>query len=134
MDKLKETKDEYFLKGRMWLAKDSETYLGFGRVVLLERIKEFGSITKAAKSMDMSYRHAWDLVDSMNRMAPKPLVVGSVGGKGGGGAVVTPEGERAIEFFWLSYHRFRDFLDDMQKDFKQIFSSGEDEAGNNVTL
>lgn len=121
MAEIQEHKDEYRLRGRMWLSKGDETYLGFGRVVLLERIKEFGSITKAAKSMEMSYRHAWDLVDSMNRKAPKPLIISSTGGKGGGGAVLTAEGEMAIEFFWESNSRFRAFLEQMQSDFNQIF-------------
>jgi len=62
-------KGGYELKGRVWIEGASGTFLGCGRVVLLERIAEFGSISKAAKSMDMSYRHAWELVDSINRQA-----------------------------------------------------------------
>ena len=62
-------KGGYELKGRVWIEGASGTFLGYGRVVLLERIAEFGSISKAAKSMDMSYRHAWELVDSINRQA-----------------------------------------------------------------
>lgn len=86
-------------RGRVWIEKDGETYLGFGRMVLLERIKEFGSISQAAKSMAMSYKHAWDLVDSMNRQAGEPLVSTSKGGKGGGGAYLTEAGETAVMKF-----------------------------------
>ena len=86
-------------RGRVWIEKDGETYLGFGRMVLLEKIKEFGSISQAAKSMAMSYKHAWDLVDSMNRQAGEPLVLTSKGGKGGGGAILTEAGEAAITEF-----------------------------------
>ncbi|MCI5166382.1 MAG: LysR family transcriptional regulator [Candidatus Electrothrix sp. GM3_4] len=86
-------------KGRIWIENNGETFLGFGRIVLLERVQEYGSISKAARSMKMSYKHAWDLIDSMNRQAKKPLVVTSKGGKGGGGAVLTEAGEMAIDYF-----------------------------------
>lgn len=86
-------------RGRVWIEKDGETYLGFGRMVLLEKIKEFGSISQAAKSMAMSYKHAWDLVDSMNRQAGELLVSTSKGGKGGGGAYLTEAGETAVKKF-----------------------------------
>lgn len=47
----------------------------------------------------MSYKHAWDLVDSMNRHASTPMVITSKGGKGGGGAQLTEAGELAIREF-----------------------------------
>ncbi len=97
-------------RGRIWIEKDGETYLGVGRMVLLARIKDFGSISAAAKSMDMSYKHAWDLVDSMNRHAPEPLVSTSKGGKGGGGALLTEAGERAIGQFAALLERLEAFL------------------------
>jgi molybdate transport system regulatory protein len=103
----KKTKPKPGLRGRVWIDGPEGTFIGFGRVVLLERIMEHGSITKAAKSMEMAYRHAWDLVDSMNRQSKKPLVELATGGKGGGGARVTEEGIRAIK-------TFRRFHDDLQ--------------------
>ena len=66
--------------GRVWIDGSEGTFLGYGRIVLLERIRQYGSITQAAKSMEMSYRHAWELVDSMNRQARKPLVETASGG------------------------------------------------------
>ncbi|NJD55238.1 MAG: LysR family transcriptional regulator [Nitrospirae bacterium] len=98
------------LRGRVWIDAAEGTFLGYGRIVLLERIREFGSITKAAKSMKMAYRHAWDLVDSMNRQSPEALVEASTGGKGGGGAKLTEAGERAIALFCKFYEDFQDFL------------------------
>src|SRR5512138_3458478 len=88
-------KHEPGFHGRVWIDGPEGTFIGYGRVVLLERIREHGSITKAAKSMEMAYRHAWDLVDSMNRQARTPFVELATGGKGGGGARVTAAGERA---------------------------------------
>jgi molybdate transport system regulatory protein len=97
-------------RGRVWIDGTDGTFLGHGRVALLERIREYGSITKAAKAMEMSYRHAWDLVDSMNRQAERPFVKLVTGGKGGGGARVTEDGERAIQLFWRFSEDFQKFL------------------------
>lgn len=78
----------------------------------MEKIKELGSITKAAKAMDMSYRHAWRLIDSMNQQTPHPFVITSMGGRRGGGSVVTPHGERAIVLFKKFNEEFNAFLKD----------------------
>jgi len=99
----------YRLHGRVWIEGPEGTFLGYGRVTLLERIAEHGSISAAARSMNMSYRHAWDLVDSMNRQAPSPLVTSKTGGKGGGGARLTPTGEAAIALFKSAWDDFKAF-------------------------
>jgi len=98
------------LHGRVWIDGPEGTFIGYGRVVLLERIRQYGSITKAAKSMEMAYRRAWDLVDSMNRQAKEPFVEVATGGKGGGGARVTAQGEKAIALFWRLDDDFQRFL------------------------
>ena len=105
-------------RGRVWIDGPEGTFIGYGRVVLLERIREQGSITKAAKSMEMAYRHAWDLVDSMNRQAKTPLVELATGGKGGGGARVTAAGERAIRVFRQFHEDLQVFLQREQKKLK----------------
>jgi molybdate transport system regulatory protein len=107
-------------RGHIWLDGNEGTFLGYGRVVLLERIREFGSITKAARSMGLSYRRAWVLIDSMNRQAPKPYVETASGGKGGGGTLVTEEGERAIKLFWRFNEDFQKFLEHEEKKFDVI--------------
>ncbi len=98
------------LRGRIWIDGPEGTFFGHGRAVLLERIIEHGSITRAAKSMNMAYRHAWDLVDSMNRQAEEPFVEVATGGKGGGGARVTKAGERAIKMFRRFHKDLQTFL------------------------
>ncbi len=109
----RESQDEgYSFKGRIWIEGKEGTFLGHGRVVLLERIGQYGSISEAARSMGMSYRHAWDLVDSMNRQARTPLVETSTGGRGGGGTRLTAEGEKAIAFFQGMQERLKRFLDE----------------------
>ena len=98
------------LRGHIWLEGSEGTFLGYGRIALLERIREYGSITKAAKALEMPYRKAWLLIDSMNRQVPKPYIVTSAGGKKGGGTRVTPEGEKAIAVFWKIHENFQIFL------------------------
>jgi len=106
----KKTAASATFRGRVWIDGKEGTFLGCGRVVLLERIKEHGSITKAAISMQMAYRHAWDLVDSMNKQAKRPFVELSTGGRGGGGARVTEDGELAIHLFWKFSEDFQRFI------------------------
>lgn len=89
----------YVLGGHIWIDGAEGAFLGMGRMLLLERIRELGSITRAARSINMSYRRAWELVDSMNRQARSPLVIASSGGKGGGGATLTEAGEKAFALF-----------------------------------
>lgn len=98
------------IKGRLWLEKDGETLLSWGRVVLLERIRETGSIAAAARSMEMAYSHAWTLVATMNRLAGEELVSRTLGGRHGGRAWLTPAGETAVARFWELAARFDKWL------------------------
>lgn len=105
-------------RGRLWLEGPEGTFLGYGRVVLLERIREHGSLAQAAKSMEMSYKHAWDLLASMTRQAGCPLVATVRGGKGGGGASLTPAGEKAIAIFRQYHAAFQQSLAEMTAELK----------------
>ena len=98
------------IKGRLWLEKDGEAFLSWGRVVLLERIRELGSIAAAARSMDMAYSHAWTLVAEINRLAGQELVARTFGGRHGGRAWLTPAGEEAVAQFWSLVETFREWL------------------------
>lgn len=83
---------------RIYLGED-EHKLGPGKVELLEAIRKHGSISAAARSMGMAYRHAWELVDDLNRCFRTPVVAASTGGRTGGGAEITPLGEELIRRF-----------------------------------
>ena len=78
--------------GRIWITTPEGKFIGKGRVELMEKIKQFGSIRQAAVAMEMSYRQAWQLIDDMNTKAKTPLVISQRGGKGGGSATVTEKG------------------------------------------
>ena len=69
------------------------------RIALLQHIAEQGSITRAAKAAGVSYKAAWDAIDELNNLASQPLVERSTGGRGGGGARLSPEGERVLRLY-----------------------------------
>jgi len=78
---------------------DPEGRIGPGKIELLERIAVAGSISGGARAMDMSYKHAWDLVEEMNQLFGKPMIDTKTGGKRGGGAVLTPVGKALVARF-----------------------------------
>ena len=84
------------VRNRLWLMKDGRSYLGEGRIELMKAIIEHGSISAAARSMNMSYKKAWESVDAMNSLSDEPLVTRTTGGSGGGGTIVTTAGLEAI--------------------------------------
>jgi molybdate transport system regulatory protein len=73
--------------------------IGPGKIALLEAIRDTGSISAGARQVGMSYRRAWLLVEQINAALAEPAVTGVTGGKRGGGAVVTPSGERIIKIY-----------------------------------
>jgi molybdate transport system regulatory protein len=91
--------------GRFWLTLDGKNFLGRGRVELLKRIRETGSISKAAKAMKMSYKAAWDAVDAMNAAWQSPLVE-----SGPAGSRLTEDAERLITAFQEAEARHAAFM------------------------
>ena len=89
----------YKIKSRIWIEVDGNKLLGEGNVKLLKAIEETGSLSKAAKSIEMSYKKAWSLVDAVNKRAKEPVTINSIGGKGGGGTELTPYGKYLIASF-----------------------------------
>ncbi|MCX6062279.1 MAG: TOBE domain-containing protein [Campylobacterales bacterium] len=106
------------IDGRFWLTKEGQSFLGAGRIELLERIDQTGSINAAAKEMKMSYKAAWERINGMNLLADQPLIDRLTGGKGGGGTKLTPYARELI----ATFHRFNE----LHRQFIDRFS----EAGN----
>lgn len=69
---------------------------GPGKADLLQAINETGSIAGAGRRLGMSYKRAWSLVETLNAMFRAPLVDAAKGGAGGGGAALTPLGEKIL--------------------------------------
>jgi molybdate transport system regulatory protein len=84
------------LRVRCWIDIDGERFFGPGRADLLELIAKSGSISKAAKTMGMSYKKAWDMVNEMNSRGKKTYVISHKGGDKGGGAEVTADGKKIL--------------------------------------
>ena len=68
---------------RFQLRVDAETRIGPGKISLMEAIARVGSISAAARELEMTYRRAWELIDHMNKAFGQPLVVGHTGSAGG---------------------------------------------------
>lgn len=102
---------DYKIKSRIWIEGEQGVFLGEGRVRLLKAIAKTGSLRKAASTLNMSYKKAWNLLDSMNKISPTPIVISTTGGKGGGGAHLTEYGEKVIQAFDTLNQRCWEFLD-----------------------
>ena len=68
------------LRFRMRISDGDRIAVGPGKIALLKAIDRTGSITAAAKSLDMSYRRAWLLLDELNRSLARPAVDSAKGG------------------------------------------------------
>lgn len=71
--------------------------IGPGKIELLELVGETGSIAAAGRALNMSYRRAWLLIDSLNQAFSDPVVIRRSGGSGGGGAELTELGKEIIQ-------------------------------------
>jgi len=70
--------------------------VGPGKILLLEAIRDSGSLSQAARNIGMSYRRAWLLVESLKQSFREPVTASSTGGKDGGGMLVTEFGDALI--------------------------------------
>jgi len=70
--------------GGIWMGRDDKAQISDVRISLLEMINQHGSITQAAKSVGVSYKTAWEALDTMQNLSGEALVESLTGGKGGG--------------------------------------------------
>ncbi len=89
----------------------AEIALGPGKARLLQGIADLGSLSAAARELDMSYMRAWRLVHTMNACFRAPLVELSRGGREQGGALLTPTGLRVLALYREMELRSRDAID-----------------------
>ncbi|MBP2603249.1 winged helix-turn-helix domain-containing protein [Acinetobacter calcoaceticus] len=90
---------EQNLKLQIRILLEQNIAFGPGKADLLEAIERTGSISQAAKSMNMSYRRAWQLVDTMNQCFETALVETQTGGTHGGGAAITALGQKVLQHY-----------------------------------
>jgi len=99
---------------RLRLDLGADCAVGPGKIALLEAVEASGSLSQAARELEMSYRRAWLLLDSLNTSFSHPVALLATGGKGGGGASLTPLGRELVS-------TYRDFERDLQKEAGQRF-------------
>lgn len=105
------------IKSRIWIEKQGNIFLGYGRIELLKKVDEEKSINAAAKELNMSYKKAWRLINDMNEASEKPIIIKNIGGKDGGGTILTPYGKSLITQFETLNKNCIDFLN---SEFKKI--------------
>ena len=103
------------LHGRLQINTEFGTYLSDSRIRLLEAIDTLGSISKAARSVPLSYKGAWEAIDEMNNLADHPLVVRSTGGLNGGGTALTDYGRQVIALYRTLESEYQAMLDRVTK-------------------
>lgn len=84
---------------RLRIRQDDRIAIGPGKVALLEAIQQHGSISAAARSLGMSYRRAWVLIDELNQALAVPATASEQGGQRGGGSALTPVGDEIIRLY-----------------------------------
>lgn len=105
------------VKYKLWLEKDG-TVLGDGLIKLLAKVASFGSISQAARDMDMSYRNAWGKIKLAERRSGVNLVNTQVGGERGGGAKLTLEAVELVARFYKLRKEVDEFV---QNSFEETF-------------
>ena len=102
---------KFTVNGSIWIECNGERFFGPGPVELLELITKTGSINQAAKQMKMSYKKAWQIINSLNTEARQAFVVTQTGGNSGGGSLITDEAKAVIKWYRELRERFTALLE-----------------------
>jgi molybdate transport system regulatory protein len=116
-----ETKPTFSVEGRIWINIHDRTLTGQGKIELIEKIKEFGSLRKAAAEMRMSYRQAWQIIRKMNQLSQAPLVIMKRGGRYGGSAEISEFAEKVVAAYKKLQKDFDDFLKEQSTHLNRYF-------------
>ena len=111
------------IKSKLWIEVDGKPVFGKGRMQLLESIERYGSISRAAKELNISYRKAWGYLDAMEKRLSIPLVDRQTGGKDGGGASLTNDARDFLRKFDEMEEGIKELIDQR---FISIFKEKED--------
>ncbi len=106
------------IRSKLWIEVDGKPVFGRGRRFLLEAIDKYGSINQAAKEINISYRKAWGYIKAMEERLGFKLIERQVGGKNGGGAVLTDEAKKFLKRYEELERGIRETVDER---FRRIF-------------
>lgn len=104
------------IKSKIWIETNNGILLSEGRVQLLKKIDETGSLNKASKVLNISYQKAWRLVDEVSKVSNQPIIETKIGGINGGGTFLTPYGKSMISIYETINKDCWKFLDDQLKE------------------
>lgn len=114
------------MRARLSLEADNASPVGGARIRLLEALAREGSISGAARAVGLSYKAAWDAIDGMNNLFGRPLVGAKTGGRHGGGASLTEDGERVVSMFRRLEGELARALSVLEPDLKETGISASD--------
>jgi molybdate transport system regulatory protein len=109
------------IRSKIWIEVDGEPVFGRGRRFLLEAIETHGSINRAAREVDISFRKAWGHIKAMEDRLGVRLVERRTGGRNGGGAVITKEAKRILKQFEVLDREIQKTANDR---FRTVFKGG----------
>jgi molybdate transport system regulatory protein len=121
----KSSKYDVFVQYKLWLSSVSgEGIIGDGKVMLLEAIRDTGSLSAAASQLGLSYRKAWGDIRKAESLLGYPLTEKHRGGKDGGSSRLTPQALRLLEAYRALQvetgrsveKAFREFSDKVKKE------------------
>ncbi len=108
------------IRSKIWLEINGETVFGSGRRALLEEIDRLGSINKAARSVNVSFRKALSYIQSMETRLGKNLVIRQIGGRNGGGANLTADARNLL----VKYRELESGVNEMlDSKYKEVFKN-----------
>ncbi len=113
--------DSMEVRSKIWLSVDGEPVFGSGREALFKAIDKLGSINKAAKDINLSYRKALSYIQIMEQRLGKRLVERKTGGLNGGGALLTKDAKEFMKKYEMLEEGVNDMLD---KKFVEVFGNG----------
>ncbi len=116
------------LRPKVRLEIKQGTAIGPGKARLLEAMARTGSISAAARELDMSYRRAWLLASSLNQAFKSPLIEASKGGSGGGGALLTPLGYEVLRRYRRMEYKALRAIDSDMRAFNTLLRDRDDDA------
>lgn len=98
------------LAGSIWFHSGAVNWGNPRRMALLAAIQEQGSISAAARQINLSYKAAWDAVHTINSLSPEPLIICTTGGSRGGGASLSPQAEEILTLYQQMQNLHEQFL------------------------
>lgn len=100
-------KDDIKPRFKIWLESEDKPILGVGGAMLLQVVRDKGSLAAAAKALSISYRHAWNQLNKIEKRMGRPVVERFKGGLKGGGMQLTDSGRAILKKF----QRFNTYLE-----------------------